>query len=318
VFNNGVCYSLPTKNPDSNDQENKGYLLAFGLQRNRAHFKLMKDPKLSQYFAPDFVWDVRHFENYAEFERMVSVLRQANSRVLIGSYMSACTAVPSKKDSLPPSKMPLEQCKDEWLLRTPNGRLIAWPKMEDRYFLDMRRPDVRETVISLAVARAKYNGLDALCFDNCYWNTGQPDPSISKEEWTSAFMSFYEEAGNAAHSKGLKLVLNVATNADGIAEAFAAISPYADGMMTEMAFHPNMRTPEGIHYELKGYERVLKQGKMVFLIPRRREDEQFALLAIRPLAKKYGNIYLVASGPAHYEPLYRVVDTEWNTPADSN
>ena len=125
-------------------------------------------------------------------------------------------------------------------------------------------------------------------------------------------MSFYAEAGKATHKAGLKCVVNVAAYAIELPIAFRAIAPYVDGIMTETAFHPLMRTPERLLKELQAYEDVLKQGKMVILWSRYKEDEQFGLLAIRPLARKYGNIYLNSTGPVHEEPLYRLADIEWD------
>jgi hypothetical protein len=280
-------------------------LLCFGGQRNRSHFKLIADPRLGYMFAPDFVWDIRVFKDHDEFLRMTAALRAQNPKTILGSYASACTTLPAGKDTYPPAKLPFEQCKPEWLLRDKEGKTVAYGKDEDRFFLDMRQPAVRDAVIGLAVARARYNGLDALCFDNCYWAT-QPAPNfpVSAAEWTDAFSKFYQEAGKAAKEAKLRCVVNVATTADKIADAFRAIAPFADGLMTEMAFHPNMRSPENLAKELKAYEDALKQGKIVLLIPRYKEDEKFALTQIQPLARQYGKIYVTAAGPVHDEPLY--------------
>ena len=60
----------------------------------------------------------------------------------------------------------------------------------------------------------------------------------------------------------------------------------------------------GLERELAAYEAVLREGKMVLLIPRYRKDKRFSLLAIRPLARKYDRIYLATAGRLGYEPLY--------------
>ncbi len=280
-------------------------LLCFGGQRNRSHFKLIADTRLGYMFAPDFVWDIRVFKDHEEFLRMTAALRARNPNAILGSYASACTTLPAGKDTYPPAKLPFEQCKPEWLLRDKDGKTVAYGNENDRYFLDMRQRAVRDAVIGLAVARARYNGLDALCFDNCYWGI-QPMPNfpVSAAEWTNAFLKFYQETQKAAQAAKLRCVINVATTADKIPDAFQAIAPHVDGLMTEMAFHPNMRSPDNLAKELKGYEEVLKQGKIVLLIPRHKEDEKFALTQIRPLARQYGKIYVTAAGPVHDEPLY--------------
>jgi len=287
--------------------------MLFAAQRNRSSFKYVQDPNLSDFFAPDFVWDIRVFKDETEFIKMTKLLRRANPNIILGSYASALYALAEDKDTYPPAKLPLNQCSKNWLLKNSRGSFVLAGEKKDRYCLDMTKQEVRQAVIGLAIARAKHNGLDALCFDNCYWgispNTEFP---VSSEEWTAAYMKFYKEAGDEARKNGLKCFVNVATYPEDIPTAFAQIAPFIDGIMTEMAFHRNVRTPEMLYRELKGYENVLKQGKRVFLFPRYREDEQFALLAITPLAKKYSLIYLSASGPTHYEPLYYLADIEWD------
>ena len=143
-----------------NSKSAKSGFINFGGKRNRFHFKLLKDPKLSKYFAPDFIWDVSNFEDRAEFMRMTAALRKANPATIIGSYASACTTMPEKKDAYPPSKMPLSRCPSVWLLRSKDKKdFVTWPKIKNRYFLDMRRPDVRKAMIDLAVARANITTL---------------------------------------------------------------------------------------------------------------------------------------------------------------
>ena len=311
-----TCYASGASKPSckaSTLEGRRSYLLNFGGKRGRYHFKLLEDKKLSGYFAPDFIWDVRPFESEDELKRMMLLLRRHNPATVIGYYSSACTALPVKKDTFPAAKLPLEQCKSEWLLKDNNGSKVFWPGQPDRPFLDMRKLEARQAIISLSVSRAVHYGFDAVCFDNCYWGVvPKKGFVVSKKDWCAAFMKFYEEAGRACHEAGLKCVVNVATYANEIDDAFKAISPFVDGLMTELAFHPNVRTPEGLLKELKGYEAVLKQGKWIFLWPRYPSDEQFGLLAIHPLARKYGGIYLNATGPIHHEELYRLTEVDWN------
>ncbi len=280
-------------------------LLCFALQRNGSHFRLYEDPILGNYFAPNFVWDIRLFNDQDDFLRMTALLRKQNPGTILGSYTSACLTMMAKDDTFPPSKLPLEECNPDWLLRDADGKTVTYGSSDDRYYLDMRRAEVRTAIISRSVARAKLNGLDSLCFDNCYWgiSLGAAFPATAAE-WTDAFMNFYQEAGQAAHDADLKCVVNMATTADKIADAFRAVAPYVDGLMSEMAFHPKMRSPESLERELQGYEDVLKLGKIVLLIPRYKEDERFALTTIQPLALQYRNIYVTAGGPVHHESLY--------------
>jgi hypothetical protein len=227
----------------------------------------------------------------------------------LGYYFSACTTLPAAKDPMgdyyQQTKVHFEDIPSTWLLKNAKGEYIPWPKTTDRYFLDMRQEQVRNAVVAQAVSLAKQYGYDALSFDNCYWGlTPLADFPVSRVEWTEAFMNFYQEVGIAAKEANLKCIINVATSADKIADAFRAISPYVDGMMSEMAFHPNVRSTEYLERELAGYEDILKLGKSVYLIPRYAEDEQFALTAIQPLALRYRNIYVTARGTVHHEPLY--------------
>jgi hypothetical protein len=225
--------------------------------------------------------------------------------------------MPANKDIYPPTKMPLEDCNSEWILREKDmNEPVTWIDTTDRYYLDIRRKDVREAIINLAVMRAKSNGLDAVCYDNCYWGLAHTKASISAEEWTGAFMKFYKEAGEAAHAAGLKCLVNVATHPSQIIPAFLSIAPYVDGLMTEQAFHRSMRTPEFLVRELKGYEEILKQGKIVLLSLAEREDEQFGLLAVWPLASRYSRIYVSVRGPANDEPLYWLTDYKFDIGVD--
>lgn len=280
-------------------------LLCLGLQRNRTHFRLIDDPHLGYLFAPNFVWDIRVFTNQDELFRMTTAMRKQNPNTVLGSYSSSCLTVPASKDTYPPAKLPSEQCRPEWLLRDADGKAVPFPGFAETSFLDMRQPVVRQAIIGLALARAIYNGLDVVCFDNCYWGI-KPTATfpVSATEWSDAYMQFYREAGQAAHDVELQCVVNVATNADKIADAFRAIAPHVDGLMSEMAFHPNMRNPNDVARELAGYEDVLKLGKFVALVPRYSTDEKFALTAIRSLALQYHNIYVTAAGDVHHEPLY--------------
>jgi len=290
---------------DAKRKSQKSHLMKFGGNRNRSHFKLLKDPKLSKYFAPNFVWHLSSFKDQAEFLKMTSMLRRSNPDIVLGSYASACTTIPRAKDTFPPTTVALEECEPDWFLHNKDdNNFVIWGKTKDRYYLDIRLKKVRQTIIELAVARANHNDLDAVCFDNCYWGLPHSKASISNQEWTDAFMKFYREAGHAAHEADLKCIVNVATYPSQIIPAFLSIAPYVDGMMTEIAFHPNMRTPELLIRELKGYEELLKQGKIVLLGVAEKKDEQFALLAIWPLARKYGSIYLSVRGLPHDEPLY--------------
>lgn len=278
------------------------HFLYFAGQRHRSHFKLVNDPYLKNYFAPNFVWDVKNFNDKEEFDRMTGLLRETNSNIILGYYMSACTTLNSSQDSFPPSRIPLEQCQPGWLLLKYNDEPLTWPNQEGRYFLDMRKAEVRSAVINRAIAQAQHYNLDALCFDNCYWGYG--NEVVSKEEWTSAFMSFYQEAGIAASENDLLCVVNVATLSDEIADAFRTIAPYVDGLMTEMAFHPTVRSSVAVQAELQGYEDVLIQGKMVFLFPYSNNDLDFALRRIQPLGEEYGNIYLCTRGSIVPNDLY--------------
>jgi len=284
-------------------------LLYFAGQRNRSHFKFLKDANLAKYFAPDFVWDIRIFKDRAEFERMVQLLRRINPTIILGSYASACTTMPKTNDTFPPAKMPIRQCKPEWILRDPStGEAIKYGSKDNgRCFLDMRQPAVRRAVISLSIARAKHFGLDAVCFDNCYWGiVPMKNFPSTQEQWSKAFMLFYEEAGKACHKVDLKCIVNFATKADKIPNAFDAISSYVDGMMTEITFHPNIVKLGLLNKELDAYRRASERGKLVLLFPSSKQSLQFALKKIRPLAMKHKNIYVCPKGKMVDTPLFRI------------
>ncbi len=281
----------------------KQRLLIFSGQTNRSHFKFINHPKLSKCFAPDFVWDIRHFEDPNEFQLMISLLRKKNPNIIIGCYNSACTTMPSEKDSFPASKLPLEYCDKKWLLKHADGkRFVFWSKPKKRYFLDVRKKEVREAVINLAIARTKHYNLDAVCFDNCYWQIAPLDFPVSRPDWTDAFMLFFQEAGIACRKEGLKCIVNVASHADNIPKAFTAISPHVDGIATELAFHPNMRSEHQIKIELQAYEDVLQKGTMVFLFIKPDYFES-AVDLVKPLAEKYRGIYLAPTAHLSKVPI---------------
>jgi len=270
-------------------------LFLFAGIRSRLHFRILDFPELRPLFAPDFVWQVNDFRSDEEWERMMRLLRQFNKNVIIGYYHSACTTLPPNKDFVQPSKMPNNQVPKEWILRYANGNPVTWPDTEDRFFLDMRKEEVRRAVINLAIARTKHYGYDAISFDNCYWGYGVPTSTgavVSAKEWTEAFMKFYEEAGKSANENGLKCIVNFAARADDIPRAFEAISPYVDGIMTEMPFHPNIIKAGKVEQELAAYEKVLKEGKYVFLLQTREEIGLQTMEIARPLLDKYDNIYI--------------------------
>jgi len=305
------CYSDVI--PQSQPSVRRPRSMKFGGNRNRSHFKLLEDPKLAKYFAPDFVWHLSSFRDRDEFLRMTSTLRKINPNTILGSYASPLYALSAEDDLYPPAHLPLSQCPKNWLLRNKDGTVRVVGEEKHLYCLDVRQKEVRQAVITLAVERAKHNRLDALCFDNCYWGRApRLDFPVSVDEWTQAYMKFYEEAGKAARQAGLKCVVNVATYPSQIPDAFLAIAAHVDGLMTELAFYPNIRTPERLIRELKGYEQLLKQGKIVLVGVSERKDEQFALLAVWPLARKYGNIYVSVRGLVQDEPLYWLADYEFD------
>lgn len=289
-------------------------MINFAGQRNQSSFRMLLDPMLQKYFAPDFVWHVSTFKNEFEFNRMLGLLREKNPRTIIGFYSSACLAMLSKEDLFPPARVPLSEVQPDWFLIDNSGRRLTWigEEKKERFYLDLRKEEVRQAVINLAVARAKHYGMDAINFDNCYWGYGVPASTgavVSKEDWTAAFEKFFEEAGLAAHQNNLLCTVNIATKAGTISEAFRAAAPYVDGMMTEMAFHPNIvRIPSALQKELTVYEDMAKEGKIVLLFPRENKDLRFTLQSIRPIAEQYGHIYVSTRGKILLNPLYEITE----------
>jgi hypothetical protein len=285
----------------------------FAAQRTRYSFEHFKKISICDYFAPNFVWDIRHYNSHQEFEKMKSALRQINPEITMSLYISASLAMPRSQESYPPSRIPLESCPSEWLIKGKFGKPfdVKPDSKREAYFLNMLKKEVRQAVITLAITRAKHFGFQSISFDNCYYMRVHPLNPISKKDWTNAFMDFYKEADEEIHGEGMTFVVNVGSPPEYIPEAFEKIAPYVDGILTEQAFHTSIRTPESIYKELKAYEKVLNQGKKVFLISTQ-DNEDFALLAIRPLAKKYGNIHYASIGLTHHNPLYRLSEIDWN------
>jgi hypothetical protein len=280
-------------------------ILSFGSRREN-HFTMLTDSNLKRYFSPDVVWDVASFSSQSEYERMITLLRSTNPNGVIGSYMSAVSAITGAADRLPPTKIPAESCDESWFLHTSGGDRILWGSTVNRWYLDPTNATARTAVISLAISRALADELDAVSFDNCYWGTGNPTGSLLTDaQWTTAFMIYYAEMGVACHAAGLKVFCNVATQATSIPTAFAAIAPSIDGLMSEMAFHPATKSLGLIPAEIAGYADVLEQDKIVMLFTRYPEDENYGLTQIRnSLVPLYQGIYCMATGAVHANPLY--------------
>lgn len=274
-------------------------LFMFAGMRSQAHFRMLEYAELRPLFAPDFVWTVSSFRSEEDFSRMMRLLRQYNPETTIGYYFSACTIyepdrgrIPDRLMTVPPSQVP-----NEWLIRDKNGRRITWPNQENRFVLDLRKEEVRQAIISLAITLAKHYGYDALSFDNCYWGYGMPvgagsSTVVSAKDWTEAFMKFYEEAGKAARENELKCIVNVAARANDIPAAFEAISPFVDGIMTEMPFHENIVKAGLAQRELAAYAKVAKEGTSVYLLQVYEGRGLETMRLARPLLNSHDNVYL--------------------------
>ena len=234
---------------------------------------------------------------------MMSLLRQYNPKTIISYYHSSCRTLPPEKDYTQPSKMPNEFVPPEWIVKDANGKLLTSFGMPESYLLDMRKREVRQAVISLAIARAKHYGYDGVSFDNCYFGYGVPASTaeiISEQDWTDAFMKFFEEVGKTTNKNGLKCYVNVAMRAGVIPVAFEKIAPFVDGIMTEMPFHPNIVKAGGVERELAGYEKALEQGAAVFLLQTQEEQGLKTLEYTRPLVNKYNNMYVTIPQLTYY------------------
>jgi hypothetical protein len=237
---------------------------------------------------------------------MMHLLKKMNPDIIIGHYYSACTTTAQSRLPFPATKIALEICRPQWLLRDADGKKVSWPGQPKRYFLDMRKSTVRKMVIARAIAKARQLGFNALSFDNCYYGYGVKDASVSAEEWTKAFMAFYKEAGKKANEYGLKCVVNVACRVDDIPEAFRKIAPFVDGIMTELPFHPNIvKNKKLLKAEVEAYQHVLEMNKMVLLLQVHEERSSTTLKWGKPLAEKYSKMYIVVKGWKKNYPLRR-------------
>ena len=289
----------------------------FGVSMKEPYYSHIFDSyQKMKYLIPNFTWIVRNVAGDRDaYDSMVSELHSANPNAILGNYMSACFASSAAEDDDP--NIPRYIHYDDpdfdstWILladsNDPNSYITS-SKFPYLRYLDMNMPEARSAIIDLAIERALDRNLDAINFDNCYWGVA-PRSDVNPydaNEWTAAFMNFYSEANSAADACRLRLIFNVATGKVGrVEDAFEAVSPYADGLMTEWGFHPNRRTDSGLSKEVAGYETVLKTGTMVLIfaskagvcdIVNSTQNKAFGVSKIRPLAEKYGNIYLVRFG----------------------
>jgi hypothetical protein len=157
-----------------------------------------------------------------------------------------------------------------------------------------------------AIEEAYLYGGNAVGLDNFYWGCVPmygKDPErkfpIAWQDWTAAFVEYAREAGILCHRNRLKLIVNIGVPQKEIGAACADFSPYVDGLMTEMAFHPEVRNSSALlEAELAGYEYYLKNGNQIYLVPFTSppetplESENYVLRKIKPLFTKYGNIHV--------------------------
>lgn len=285
----------------------------FGLQRNRSHIVLL-DPahELHRYAAPDFIWDMRTFNSLSELETYRDGAFVLNPSLITGGYFHACVHTAAELDSFPAAYLHTEDIDPSW----DTGKL--YPGSSTRYYLDLNIAACRAAVIAAAIASAETYSYNAVCFDNLYYNYGLV-PSVndvySPSEWLAILLQFASEAYTACQSAGLKLVYNVASYASdfqgGIVSAFAAYAPYADGLLTEMAFHTSEYNRTRVTQELAGYDAVLALGKSVYLIPyaatseERISNETRALVLVDSLVRAYpGKIYCTCDGAVHDNVFY--------------
>jgi hypothetical protein len=277
--------------------------LNFAIFRSQKDFDWMANPELKHLFAPDFVWNINVFKTRDEYCKMIKLLRERNPNAILGRYNSATCAKLASKDSIVPVTFPLEKCKESWLLHQSTGERVPYLKREagtnsynedGRYFLDMRKIEVRSAVIEEMISRALNDGLNATCYDNLYWDVVPNNFPVTIEEWNNAMLSFYKEAGSKARQNGLLCVVNIAVPGPKIPQAVHAIASHVDGMMFETSFHPWVIENGKLQDELDAYDWALHYGKMIFLIPRGQtlNAENFALQKIRPLDKiRYGRFF---------------------------
>lgn len=302
--------------------------MAFAAQRNNSNFAMMTDADMKQIFAPDIVWDVAGFLDEDGWNTMVSSLRTYNPTITICYYHSSCTARPHSEDIGSEGNYWKQRYvhdediseHEDWYLHDPEDNRVWWNKNQpNRSYLDMTSSTVRAYVIAQAVSLAQAAGVNAIGFDNCYHTYGIPNSDgkvaeggqsveaasiVSAANWEAAYLAFYQEAATACAAAHLKCIVNIASYANEISEAFDVASDYMDGVMSELAFHSTLRSDANVATELTGYETVLKKNKSVLIFPSSDDDESFALNKIRYLAERYGKIYCISATTAHWNSDY--------------
>lgn len=274
---------------------------SLGVQRNGSHAGLLDvGHYLHRYAAPAFVWDMRVFGTLGLFQSYRDGARALNPSMVIGAYWRA-SCFGTGAATIPPCQLTSGDLSEGWDLG------VAWPGSTTLHFLDMTVSVCRAAVIAAAIANAVAMGLDGVSFDAMYYNivpvAGFP---ISKADWHAAMLSFFSEAWTACQAANLKCFFNVAMNADDIPAGFAAIAPYADGIMTESPFYISVRGSAAS--ELAAYVSVLDQGKWVFLVPSL-EEEDWVLGYITETMKLYPKLLCASVGDIHHNEDYWVVQS---------
>jgi len=283
--------------------------MRFNITMNEEEFYpiIYSSYEIMEYLTPEMSWSVRAESDYDDFEAMVEDLRRLKPQAWWSSYIHSTNCSQASYDSaIYPEFIHSDDISDDSWYVKENGEYVCYPDPSSsnptRRYLDLRKSAVRDAIIDKAVTWAEDRNLNSISYDNFSWNISVAPNSITVTEWNNALLDLTEETKDYIDDNNLdlKLVVNIGCNAGDIAAAFAAFSQYADGVMSEMAFHRNTRTDACIAAELAGYKAVLMAGKRVFLFVRNNEDKEFALSKIRPLAEEYGNIFLTKYGSMAY------------------
>lgn len=288
-------------------------IITFTVDAHQATPKLFREVFLAEKIEyTDFVWNMNRWENKGVCLARVKEYQYRGTRV--GRYFSATTAMPwekmkERRGVNQTALRIIEDVEPAWILD------VSWSKDKpDRKFLDITNPDCRARVIEVAVTLARDEGYNSVSWDNLQclinpWGTNNDFP-INEEDWTGGCLNFIKESTIASHAYGLKNVVNVACFADMIPAMLDIVSlTGVDAIMTEMAFHKNMRDAKYLIPELDAYRRTVANRTSVYIIKVpdkgekevRIEEENLMYVMIRGIAKEYPGMILAApTGTIHF------------------
>lgn len=270
----------------------------------RTYEDIGKEDALGKSFA-DNLWACSDFETYEQFYEMVGLLTERNPGVLIPLSTSSCIGIRNgeQNDRLFKYYIEESEVREEWWLRDENGEKVAYDSSESKWYLDIRKFDVRQAIISHNLKQAIEYGFNVMQFDNLSFNLSYSsflNFDVSFYEWTNSCLSFAKEARNSAINNGILSYIDV--EVDDIADVPSMIDMFyfhCDGILNKYGY--NNINYDTLKLEYDAYEKALIAGKKIFINFNSSENREEVYNWFRPLSINYQNIFAFPKNVEDYD-----------------